>query len=258
MILSDLHVHTNFCDGKNSPEEMVVSAIKKGVKTLGLVVHAYTFFDDSYCVPKERIASFIDEMKFLKEKYKEQIKLLCGVEIDYFSDMDTHGFDYVIGSLHYFYKNGKYYSVDHAEKYFVENVENAFGGDYYSACENYFENLSGYAVRHNPDYIGHFDLVRKFNNGNKLFDENNSRYLKARNNALEKLIALNKPFEINVGGIARGYQDFPYPCQEVIELIKDKGGRFILTSDSHNVDSIGFQFDKWMKILKDKGVEICE
>ena len=70
MILSDLHVHTNYCDGKNSPEEMVVSAIEKGVKKLGLVVHAYTFFDDSYCVPKERISSFIDEMKFLKEKMR--------------------------------------------------------------------------------------------------------------------------------------------------------------------------------------------
>ena len=254
MIKSDLHVHTNFCDGKNTPEEMVVSAIQKGVERLGLVVHAYTFFDNTYCVPKEKIKPFIDEMNRLKERYKGKIDLLCGVEMDYFSDMDTSGFDYVIGSLHYFYTGGKYYSVDHAEKYFIENVLQAFGGDYYSACENYFENLSGYATRHNPDIIGHFDLVRKFNKGNKFFDENNPRYIKARNDALDKLIALNKPFEINVGGIARGYQDFPYPCKEVIEYIKQKGGSFTLTSDSHNVNTIGFQFDKWNKYFQEKGV----
>ena len=45
MIFSDLHAHTNFCDGKNSPEEMVKSAIEKGLKKIGLVVHSYTDFD---------------------------------------------------------------------------------------------------------------------------------------------------------------------------------------------------------------------
>ena len=29
MIYSDLHMHTVFCDGKNTPEEMVLSAIDK-------------------------------------------------------------------------------------------------------------------------------------------------------------------------------------------------------------------------------------
>ena len=29
----DLHMHTTFCDGKNTPEEMVLSAIDKGLET---------------------------------------------------------------------------------------------------------------------------------------------------------------------------------------------------------------------------------
>ena len=31
MILTDLHVHTNYCDGKNTPEEMVLAAIEKAL-----------------------------------------------------------------------------------------------------------------------------------------------------------------------------------------------------------------------------------
>ncbi len=254
MILSDLHSHTNFCDGKNTPEEMVLSAINKGLKQYGMVVHAYTWFDETYCVPKQKIQAFIDEINLLKQKYKDKIDLLCGVEMDYFSEMDCTGFDYVIGSLHYFFVDGKYYSVDHAEKYFVENVEKAFAGDYYSACENYFESLSGYASRHKPDFIGHFDLVRKFNKGNKYFDENSPRYLNARNKAMDELIKLNVPFEINVGGIARGYLDTPYPSNDAIEYILKKGGRFVLSSDSHNIENVGYEFEKWIEYFKNLGV----
>ena len=37
--MSDLHVHTNYCDGKSTPEEMVLSAIDKGLKN---VTHLYS------------------------------------------------------------------------------------------------------------------------------------------------------------------------------------------------------------------------
>ena len=92
----------------------------------------------------------------------------------------------------------------------------------------------------------------------KLFDENHPRYIKARNNALDKLLTLNKPFEINLGGIARGYQDFPYPCKEVIEYIKQKGGSFTLTSDSHSIDTIGYAFDDYKDLVeyKIKGIDL--
>ena len=50
MIRTDLHVHTTYCDGKNTPEEVVLSAIEKGVERLGFSGHAYTSFDESYCM----------------------------------------------------------------------------------------------------------------------------------------------------------------------------------------------------------------
>ena len=31
----DFHMHTTFCDGKNSPEDMVLGAIEKGLKRVG-------------------------------------------------------------------------------------------------------------------------------------------------------------------------------------------------------------------------------
>ena len=40
MILEDFHIHTTFCDGASTPEEMVQAAIALGLKRLGFSGHA--------------------------------------------------------------------------------------------------------------------------------------------------------------------------------------------------------------------------
>ena len=87
MILTDLHVHTNYCDGKNTPEEMVLAAIEKGMECIGFSVHSYTEFDTSFCIKSEKVADYKAEINGLKEKYKDKIRILCGTEMDYFSEM---------------------------------------------------------------------------------------------------------------------------------------------------------------------------
>ena len=59
MIRGDFHTHTNFCDGKNSAEEMVLAAIDAGMPSIGITTHSYTDFDTSYCIPKERLEAYI-------------------------------------------------------------------------------------------------------------------------------------------------------------------------------------------------------
>ena len=77
MILEDMHVHTKYCDGKNSPEEIVISTINKGIKKIGILVHSYTFFDTTYCVKEEEISKFLHEINNLKSKYLDKIEILC-------------------------------------------------------------------------------------------------------------------------------------------------------------------------------------
>ena len=49
-MLTNFHTHTVFCDGKNTPEEMVLSAIEKGFTALGFSGHGLTSFDPGYCL----------------------------------------------------------------------------------------------------------------------------------------------------------------------------------------------------------------
>ena len=79
---SNLHTHSTFCDGKNTPEEIVISAINKGFASVGISGHGYTEFDLRYCV--KNVAEYQNEIKRLKEKYKNEIEIYLGVEEDSF------------------------------------------------------------------------------------------------------------------------------------------------------------------------------
>ncbi len=250
MIKTDLHAHTVFCDGRNTPEEMVLSAIDKGLNTIGLVVHSYTPFDEDCSVSPKDEKVFQQTMKDLKQKYKDKIEVKLGVEQEVFSEHLPEGYDYIIGSSHYFFVNGVYYNVDKSEKDFIEVVNTVFNGDYYLAVEAYFSNVKKVRDIKGVSVIGHFDLITKFNENDKLFSTSNPRYIEAYRQSVDHLIPLNIPFEINVGAIARGLRSNPYPSAQIRDYIASKGGKFILSSDAHRKENLAFQFSDWKDYAK--------
>ncbi len=243
--LCDYHLHTTFSDGKNTPEEMVVAAIAKGVKEIGFSDHSYTFFDESYCVKRDKIAEYKREIARLKAKYGNEIKILCGIEQDFYSTESAAEYDYAIGSVHYVKKDGKYLAVDESEESFIKAVKEFFGGDYYGFAKAYFDTVAGFSERKEITIIGHFDLISKFNEKEKLFSVKDLKYVKAWKNAADKLIEAGKTFEINTGAVARGYKTEPYPSDEMRAYIKEKGGKFILSSDGHTKEAICYGFEKY-------------
>ena len=245
MIKKDLHVHTVYSDGKDTPESIVLYAIKKGIKEIGFSDHSYTFFDESWCMCKDKIKEYAAEINLLKEKYKDKIIVKCGIEQDFYSAESTDKYEYAIGSVHYLFKDGKYLPVDESKEKFVEIVKGFFGGDYHAFCEEYFNTVVKFSERKDIGIIGHFDLATKFNEDNALFDENNDRYARAAFSAAEKLVKSGKVFEINTGAISRGYKTDAYPAKRIREFIKSLGGKFILSSDSHKKETLLFGFDKF-------------
>ena len=258
-MLTDLHVHTTYCDGKNTPEEMVLAAIDSGLDVLGFSGHSYTFFDESWCMSKEGTAAYKKEISALKEKYADKIKILCGTEQDFYSDAPVSGYDYFIGSVHYICIPGEgpdvskgcleengfiYIPVDESPDILKDAADEYFNGDIYALCENYFASCGNWALKKiRPDIIGHFDLISKFNDKEKLFDESDPRYVSAWKRAADKLIKAGFIFEINTGAVSRGYKKEPYPSFVIREYIAKKGGRFILSSDSHDKNTLLYGFE---------------
>ncbi len=256
MTLFDLHTHTSFCDGKNTPREMVEEAVAKGLECIGFSGHSYTFFDERYCMSIPNVISYLTEINKLKEEFKGKIEIRVGVEQDYYSNFSRMGFDYVIGSVHYIKVGEEYFPIDEDENALREIADKHFGGDIYALCEEYFRCVGNVAGKTGADIIGHFDLISKFNEGGRLFDEEHPRYVAAYKAAIDELIPLSIPFEVNTGAIARGYRTQPYPSLKQIEYIAEKGGTVVLSGDTHAKENLCYDFEKWYAECEKIGVNI--
>lgn len=251
----DLHTHTVFSDGKNTPEEMVEAAIARGMGKIGFSDHSYTSFDRRYCMKRESIPLYRETILALKEKYRGRIEVLLGIEQDYYAEEATDGYDYVIGSVHYLQVDKVYIPVDEGAGILREAAVRHFGGDILSVVERYFETVSHIAEKQHPTMIGHFDLIRKYNQDNVLYDENHPRVVAAARRALEALLPCRIPFEINTGGIYRGCRQDAYPAPPYIDYIRAHGGRFILSSDSHETAALCYQFPQYEKYFLSPGAQ---
>ena len=253
MIRGDFHTHTNFCDGNTSAEEMVLAAIERGMPLIGITTHSHTDFDTSYCIPRERIGEYRREIARLKEAYGDKITVLCGIEQDLWGTESTDGYDYVIGSVHYLWKGKNWFSTDESVDALLHAKNTYYGGDGLSMAEDYFRSVAEIG-RLRPHVIGHFDLIAKCNRDGCLFDEGAPRYLTAAKAAVDALLPLGIPFEINTGAIARGYRQLPYPAPEILSYIAKNGGKVILTSDAHSPENLCYRFDMAEKYALDAGI----
>ena len=249
MILADYHVHTDFCDGKNSPEEMVLAAIKRGMRAIGFSGHSYTHFDDSWCMSEEGTCNYLSTINELKKKYASEIQIYCGIEADYHASINKAEFDYAIGSVHYLLIDGEYIPVDESAEILQQAAEKHCEGDIYRIAEIYYDTLASVVDKTNCDIIGHFDLISKFNENSVLFDEAHPRYISAYQSAADRLLTSGKYFEINTGAIARGYKTKPYPAPAVHNYLRQHGARFLLSGDAHDINSLCFEFDRWEFML---------
>ncbi len=100
-----LHVHSQYSDGKNKIEELVVAAIAKGFHYIGISDHSKSAFYAGG-LNEADIERQHREIEELREKYPN-ISILKGIESDIlndgaldYSDEVLSSFDYVIGSIH--------------------------------------------------------------------------------------------------------------------------------------------------------------
>ena len=251
-MLANFHTHTVFCDGNNTAEEVVKSAIEKGFSAIGFSGHGYTPFDLRYCM--KNTEGYIAEIKWLKEEYKNKIQIYLGIEEDAFCLVNRADFDYIIGSSHYFNIGDKYYPIDSNYDYFKECLR-AYGGDIYTLANDYYSRFCDYINKRKPDIIGHFDLITKFDELDKSLFLMDKGYNEIAERYLKEALKADVLFEVNTGAISRGYRTTPYPNENLLYLLKKEGGRVILSSDSHSADTLDFAFVEAKKLLKDIGFQ---
>lgn len=249
-MIANFHTHTTFCDGKNTPEEIVLAAIEKGFSAIGFSGHGYTDFDLRYCMKDS--CGYTKEINRLKEKYKKDIQIYLGVEEDAFSPVDRSKFDYIIGSSHYFRINDQYFPIDSNYDYFKRCLD-AFDYDIIQLSEAYYNSFCDYIKFRKPDIIGHFDLITKFDELDTSLFLNNIKYNKIAEKYVTEAAKSECIFELNTGAIARNLRTKPYPNENLLYVLRKQGVKLILSSDSHNIETLDFGFEESKKYIRDIG-----
>lgn len=265
---SNLHTHSTYSDGRDTPREMIEEALGRGFAALGFSDHAPEPTGDESCMAAERERAYRDEITALSREYADRIKIYRGIELGSASPMPTDDYDYVIASKHHIIRGGVY-DIDNGAENQRRMVNELFGGDFLRMARTYFEEDAEHIIKCRPDIVGHFDLVAKYS----LVPENDREYLRAAYEAISEIIPVCSLFELNTGAIARGYRTLPYPAPAIMRELKRLGAGIIVTSDCHKKEnltawfaeaeeylaSFGFRLNTCGEVnAKIRGVEIWE
>lgn len=252
-MIQNLHTHTNFCDGKNIPDEMAHAAIRLGMDSLGFSSHAPLAGQSGWTMSPEDVPRYRAEILRLRERYTGRLEIFLGLEQDYYSPPSGKGWDYQIGSVHCVEKEGRLLPVDYLPEDFVRSVRQYYGGDFLAFAEDYYRLVGAIAERTGCQIVGHFDLITKFNEGDSLFDTGHPRYVSAALEALDRLAQHGVILEINTGAMSRGYRSTPYPAPALLRAMRERDLPICITSDCHDRANLLFAFPQAEELARSCG-----
>lgn len=250
-ILADLHNHSNFCDGRDTPEQMAAAAYRMGFTDFGFSGHSHAQFDLPCSV--RDVPGYLAAVHALQKDYAGKMNIYCGVEQDFCAPVaDRADYDYLIGCVHYFHcpDNDSYYPVDSSAEELAACIKEMFAGQPYRMIRQFYEDSASNVLTYHPDLVGHFDLIVKNNADGSFFDETDKRYRFSAIEALEACLELEPVFELNMGGIYRKYRQTPYPDTFILQELLQRGGRIALSADAHATEALAFRFDYGKELLR--------
>lgn len=249
----NLHTHTTYCDGADTPEEIISEALEKGFSSVGFSGHSYMHYAPDHSMSVKGTEQYRYEINLLKKKYDGKIDIFCGLEVDMYSEIDLSGYDYLIGSVHFLLHEGKYLAFDRTQDAVKSIIDTYFGGSGIEYAKEYYKTLALLPEYGNFDIIGHFDVIAKHSDNVCFFDQESAEYKKAVSDAAEALAGKIPFFEVNTGAIARGYKKTPYPSEFILKLLKNLGFKAVVSSDCHDKKMLDCCFSEADELLKAHG-----
>jgi len=233
-LICDMHVHTEFsCDSDALIEDYCLAAIDKGVHTICFTEHVdYNINDSGYGYYDAD--AFFKEFSEMKEKYKNRIELLSGLEFselhlytDKLAEFELFPYDYLMCSIHYWYKD-MFPSLMVKENIPIE-----------MCCEYYWNEVLAAVKQGGFDCLGHIDFPKRYY---KKICVNQAKLDEICVVMADKNICL----EINTSSLRNGLTE-AMPDDEILSIYTSCGGKYVtIGSDAHitNDLSADYQYAK--------------
>ena len=239
----DLHNHTTRCNhAKGSMESYIQRAIELKIDIYGFSEHAPMDFDSHYRLKFEEMDEYRSEVLHLKEKYKNDLQILLGYEVDYLKGhMDERvlkaDVDYMIGSVHFLGEWG-FDNPEFNDEYKKRDIDKIW--------QEYFESIEAMAKTGYFNIVGHLDLIKVFN----YMPKKDIRLIAS--SALKAIKKSNMVIELNSAGLRKPIKEI-YPSSLLLEMAYELDIPITFSSDAHAIGQIGFKYDEVIELAKNIG-----
>lgn len=248
---TNYHTHSTFCDGHNTPEEMVKQAIIDDFNILGFSSHSMYPFAETWHIAPRYHKPYIDEINRLKSKYQDKIEILTGFEADFIPSLCIPSHerfkefnpDYLIGSVHFITNEKGFVTVDESAEGVKNGIEKLFNGNGKKFTQEYFYLEREMLKAGDFEILGHCDLIKLRNQELHFFNEQDTWYRNELKSLAREIKKHDIIVEINTGAIARKNLNDIYPSEYMLELLYNSNIPVTINSDSHSIQTLDTAFD---------------
>ena len=258
-MLTDYHVHLRPDSRDNTAERFFTpanaeryreTASERGIAELGVAEHIYRFsaalgiWEHPFW---RRYAH--DDLDAYCGFVREETDLKLGIEMDFVPGREDRianvlercEWDYVVGSVHFL----RDHSVD-AEDYSIWGT----GESPDKIWRRYFETVAEAARSGLYDIMAHPDLVKVWGRAAPIPEGDLRRYYEP---AVEAFADSGVAVELSTAGWRKPVGE-QYPALPFLEMLLDAGCPIALSSDAHEPEQLGFEYERAVELLENAGV----
>jgi len=258
-LLTDYHLHLRTDERENTPERFFTpanveryreAAEARGISELGVAEHIYRFTAALEIWQHPFWREFThDDIDDYCGFVREETDLKLGIEMDFIPGredrianvLEAREWDYVVGSVHFL----RDHSID-TEDYSIWGA----GESAEKIWRRYFETVAESARSGLYDIIGHPDLVKVWGKVAPRPDGDLRRYYEP---AVEAFLDADVAVELSTAGWRKPVAE-QYPAVPFLEMLVDAGCPIALSSDAHQPDQVGFEYERAVELLESVGV----
>lgn len=245
-------------------EDIINQYISLGFSWVGITEHCpalsfavmYPDEQELLLTTEQMLATFtayIDEARRLQEIYRDKIAVLVAMETETYTGyqrfipelIDRFRPDYIVGSLHHVNDLGFDYSQ---EQY--HQTANKLGGLDEMYCR-YFDQQLEMLHALNPQVVGHFDLIRLFDNDYPPRLRKPSIWQRIIRN-LDYIQQTGAILDLNLRALKKGATE-PYISAPILKEAIARDITILPGDDSHGVSSVGNYFKQAVETIRAAG-----
>ncbi len=247
----DSHVHTRLCNhASGEMEEYVLAAIRMGLESLTFLEHLEAdiqYFERTW-LTEDDFSYYFSEGERLRTKYRDQIRILLGVEVGYNPEavellnkqIAEHTWDRIGLSYHFLFDGNTHLNMVSRRQNNIEALGKIGASN---VITRYLDGLIQGVKKLDCHFICHLDAVMRHDRGIQFHPSHWDQVKDLLHLMRDKGMQL----ELNTSGFT--LRNTPYPCHRIVSMAIELGIPLLAGSDAHRPEQVGRDFDRLTEFL---------